>query len=36
MIHSKRDLTIARIVAAFVFLAGLTFVLVGVAGVLWS
>lgn len=36
MIHSKRDLTIAHVVAVAVFLAGLTFILFGVVGVLWS
>lgn len=33
MIHSKRDLTIAHVVAAAVFLSGLSFVVVGVVGV---
>ena len=34
MIYSKRDLTIAHVVAAAVFLAGLSFVVVGVVGVM--
>lgn len=34
MIHSKKDLVIAHVVAVAVFLAGLAFVVVGLVGVL--
>ncbi len=34
MIHSKKDLVVAHVVAVAVFLTGLAFVLFGVVGVL--
>ncbi len=36
MIHSKKDLIVAHVVAVVVFLAGLAFVVAGVVGVLLS